>query len=659
MRHFIKTFICLILLGSISYAQGDSTDISYYSRNWISHQFIDHTNDVTRSLAYNKATDHVLVATRKGEARVIILDAANGDSLGTLSAPEGGYSGGVYPLNMVAVSAQGTIYLSNLSAPQYSPSDVVKIYRYADEFAEPEVVFEGALDGIRYGDAMACISGEGETFVYVGGMGTDAMAVLRDTGGATLEDWSTINLPLLGNARHGISPMEPDGRVWVNGVDSAYPPPTLLSRDGDIIAVVPDSLISPGGSGAITSMKLGNYNLVSVVNPYSGTIRSARFFEDELGGVTFDYFGGDSDSADMDYLSGYMTDVNGSSSIAYDTERNALIVLVGVNSISSMSLEPMLKTSTPREGMLEISVDGQNDFFPTDLIDESEDRELSVTWSEGKVFFGLTGGDVMIDPTFATQFHVAFDLDWGATSNGSATPPVSTSGVHGYPFQADVVYVIDSWEASDFLGGTIYKWNGSSWDGTTFEDFAASTGALAWADDMFEFAAIKNAPGLGEEVSSLGIFAYLTDNSGSDLLGVYPSLNTLDPGVDHGAFYYVDSLGTDMFPTNPEHVQIRTNGTAVDDDFAVMPVDFRMKAAYPNPFNPSTNINFELSETATVNVSIFDLRGAELMRIDQGQIEGGSHSVLLDLSSQASGVYIYRFEVDGVIRSSAKLLLLK
>ena len=68
MRHFIKTFICLILLGSISYAQGDSTDISYYSRNWISHQFIDHTNDVTRSLAYNKATDHVLVATRKGEA---------------------------------------------------------------------------------------------------------------------------------------------------------------------------------------------------------------------------------------------------------------------------------------------------------------------------------------------------------------------------------------------------------------------------------------------------------------------------------------------------------------------------------------------------------------------------------------------------------------
>lgn len=658
MRTLIITLTMVLLVCGSLWAQDDTTDVSYYQRNWISHQFIDHTNDVTRSIAYNRDTDHVLVATRKGEPRVVILDAASGDSLGTLSAGVDGYTVGVYPLNMVTVAQDGTIYLCNLSAPLYSPSDMLKIYRYSDEYAEPEVVFEDALDGGRYGDAMGCISGEGENFIYVSGMGMDVMAILRDTGAPTLEDYETMTLPLAGNARHGISPMEADGRVWVNGVDSSYPPPTLLSGGGDIIAVVPDSLISAGGSGAITHMTLGNYNLVSVVNPFSGTIRSARYFEDELGGITFDYFGGDSDSADMDYLTGYMTDVNGSSDIVYDPERNALITLVGVNSISSMSLEPMLKTSTPRAGILEISVDGQNDFFPSDLIDMSEGRELYMTWSEGKVFFGLTDGDVMIDATLATKFHLAFDLDLGATA-GSSVPAVAGSGIASYPFMADVVYVIDSWEESDFLAGTIYKWDGSAWVGTVFEDYAASTGALAWVEDLFEFAAIKNAPGLGEDISSLAFFAYLTDYSGADLLGVFPSSNTLDAGVNHGSYFYVDSLGTDMFPTNPEQVQILSNGTAIDPVVTALPQDFILEGAFPNPFNPETSIKYTLAAPAEISYSVYDLRGAEVFISETSLVGSGQHVKQLNMVNHSSGVYVYRFTVNGVDQSAAKLLLLK
>ncbi len=659
MRTLIITLTMVLVASSSLWAQDDTTEVSYYERNWISHQFIDPSNDVTRSIAYNRITDHILVATRKGSPRVVILDTATGDSVGTLSIGAG-YTNGVYPINMIAVSQTGTIYLSNLCAPQYSPSDVVKIYRYADEDAEPEVVFEDGLDGFRYGDAMACISGEGETFLYIGGQGTDVMAILRDTGGAELEDWETMNLPMTGNARHGISPMEPGGRVWVNGADSGYPPPTLLSGEGDIIAVVPDSLFSAGGSAAITHMILGNYNIVSVINPYSATIRSARWFEDELGGIAFDYFGGNSDSLDLDYSTGYMGDANGTGMLIYDPERNALITLLGVNSISSMSLEPMLKTSTPRAGILEISVDGQNDFFPSDLIDENEGRELYMTWSEGKVFFGLTEGDVMIEPTPTTQFHMAFDLDLGApTAAGSTTPPIAGTGIAAYPFMADVVYAIDSWEEADFLSGTIYKWNGSSWDGTAFEDFAASTGALAWVDDLFEFAAIKNDPGLGVDIGSLAFFGYLTDNSGSDLLGVFPSTNTLDAGVSHGNYFYTDSLGTGMFPTNPEHVQILSNGTAIDPGLMALPEDFILEGAYPNPFNPETTIKYSLTVPADISLTVYDLRGAEILRTETSLVSSGTHVQQLSLTDRSSGVYLYRVTVNGVAQPAAKLLLLK
>ena len=657
MKTLIMTLTTLILFCVPLLAQDDSTDVSYYERNWISRRFIDPSSDVTRSIAYNRITDHILVATRKGSPRVVILDAATGDSVGTLSTGSG-YTNGVYPLNMVAVSGEGTIYVSNLCAPQYSPSDVVKIYRYADEDAEPEVVFADGLDGIRYGDAMACISGVGETFLYIGGQGTDAMAILRDTGGATLEDWETMYLPMIGNARHGISPMEPDGRVWVNGADSGYPPPTLLSGDGDIIAIVPDSLFSAGGSAAITHMILGNYNLVSVVNPYSATIRSARWFEDELGGITFDYFGGNSDSTDLDYSSGYMGDVNGSSMVIYDPERNALITLLGVNSISSMSLEPMLKASTPRMGILEISVDGKNDFFPSDLVGESNGHELYLTWSEGKVFFGLTGDQTLIDPATSRQFYIAFDKDPQGLE-GSFDPPVAGTGVGGYPFLADVVYQIDSWEESDFLSGAIHKWNGSSWSNTVFEDFAASTGALAWAGDLAEVAAVLNEPGLGTDVSALNIFAYLTDNSGGNLLAVYPEGNTLDAGVIHGLYFHVDSLGTDMFPTNPDHVQTFSNWTSVNEEPALQPTAFQLRGVYPNPFNPETGIDFELASPLDLTLRIYDIRGAECLTIERGLLSAGSYRQLLNLADQASGVYLYRFELNGVTGAAGKLLLLK
>ncbi|MBD3378428.1 DUF4623 domain-containing protein, partial [candidate division KSB1 bacterium] len=129
--------------------------VAQYPLNWANSAVMDPGNDVTRSIAYNLSTDHVLVATRKYGTDVIILDAATGDSLGKMDTAL--ISGGTYPINMVDVADDGTIYVSNLSAPLYSPGSTVRIYRYADEQAAPELVFDDALDGERYGDAMAAV----------------------------------------------------------------------------------------------------------------------------------------------------------------------------------------------------------------------------------------------------------------------------------------------------------------------------------------------------------------------------------------------------------------------------------------------------------------------------------------------------------------------
>ena len=79
---------------------------------------------------------------------------------------------------------------------------------------------------------------------------------------------------------------------------------------------------------------------------------------------------------------------------------------------------------------------------------------------------------------------------------------------------------------------------------------------------------------------------------------------------------------------------------------------------YPNPFNPSTEIRFELPVDAPVRLSVYDIRGKEIAVLMNGFQEAGRHRVVLDGSQLASGVYIYVLETP-VSVVKRKMVLLK
>ena len=170
--------ILFLLLCQTTYAQ--------YRVNWTNYNLMNPSNDVTRSIAYNRQTDHVLVATRKYGTDVIILNAANGDSLGKLNTDI--ITGGTYPINMVSVTGDGSIYVSNLAAPQYTPGATFRVYRYDSEESNPELVFDNALDGGRYGDSFAAVGTGTDTYIYSSGMGNSNMVVLKDMGSELILD---------------------------------------------------------------------------------------------------------------------------------------------------------------------------------------------------------------------------------------------------------------------------------------------------------------------------------------------------------------------------------------------------------------------------------------------------------------------------------------
>ncbi len=81
-------------------------------------------------------------------------------------------------------------------------------------------------------------------------------------------------------------------------------------------------------------------------------------------------------------------------------------------------------------------------------------------------------------------------------------------------------------------------------------------------------------------------------------------------------------------------------------------------SSYPNPFNPSATIEYDLPEQAFVTVDIYDLLGRRVERLVGEDQRAGSYRVVWDAREQASGVYFYRINA-GEISGMRKMILLK
>jgi hypothetical protein len=80
---------------------------------------------------------------------------------------------------------------------------------------------------------------------------------------------------------------------------------------------------------------------------------------------------------------------------------------------------------------------------------------------------------------------------------------------------------------------------------------------------------------------------------------------------------------------------------------------------YPNPFNPSTIISYDLAEASTVSLDIYTITGIRVMPvISERSQQAGRHSISVDASGLASGVYIYQLRTGSEVLTR-KMTLIK
>ncbi|HEX7573883.1 MAG TPA: T9SS type A sorting domain-containing protein [Bacteroidota bacterium] len=88
------------------------------------------------------------------------------------------------------------------------------------------------------------------------------------------------------------------------------------------------------------------------------------------------------------------------------------------------------------------------------------------------------------------------------------------------------------------------------------------------------------------------------------------------------------------------------------------PSTYSLDQNFPNPFNPMTTIRYGLAHRSQVTLAVFNLIGEQVATLVNEIQESGTHDARFDASGLASGVYFYRLQSDGFVRTK-KLELLK
>ena len=101
-----------------------------------------------------------------------------------------------------------------------------------------------------------------------------------------------------------------------------------------------------------------------------------------------------------------------------------------------------------------------------------------------------------------------------------------------------------------------------------------------------------------------------------------------------------------------------TTDTENDNDVE-QPQNFELSQNYPNPFNPTTNIRFSLPESGKVKLSVFNILGEVVSELINQELYRGIHEVTFEGENLASGIYVYRLDVENQFSDIKKMILVK
>jgi hypothetical protein len=170
-----------------------------------------------------------------------------------------------------------------------------------------------------------------------------------------------------------------------------------------------------------------------------------------------------------------------------------------------------------------------------------------------------------------------------------------------------------------------------------------------------------NTSGLAQGVFVSGSNAYAAEaDSGVQVINIADPTNPVFAGgydtqglasdiyVSDGYIYVADITSLMILRFTPTGIEENDN----------LPNEFSLSHNYPNPFNPSTTIQYSLPEQSLVTIDIFDILGRRVETLAEGIKPAGNHQAVWDASNKSSGIYFYRIKA-GDKAETKKMMLIK
>jgi photosystem II stability/assembly factor-like uncharacterized protein len=104
---------------------------------------------------------------------------------------------------------------------------------------------------------------------------------------------------------------------------------------------------------------------------------------------------------------------------------------------------------------------------------------------------------------------------------------------------------------------------------------------------------------------------------------------------------------------------VRATGTAsgVKGSSGTLPAEFILAQNFPNPFNPTTEIRYQVPQASDVRLVVYDILGREAAVLANERKAGGKYEVRFDATGLASGVYLYRLTAGDLVQTRKMVLV--
>jgi hypothetical protein len=165
---------------------------------------------------------------------------------------------------------------------------------------------------------------------------------------------------------------------------------------------------------------------------------------------------------------------------------------------------------------------------------------------------------------------------------------------------------------------------------------------------------VRNIAGAGDPASATIVNNWSTNSP------TQPLTRALVDSLLAGRIYA--NFHTTAHPGGEIRGQVRFGADAVTSVAPIaegLPTGFSLDQNFPNPFNPSTSIRFQVPEGGHVSLKVYSLLGQEVATILDEERQAGTYLATFDAHGLASGVYFYRLDAGRAASMTKRMLILK